>query len=87
MKYTSTSKYGTGKLIFLKNNSFISKTSKHDDILGFYKLEDNNLKMKYDDSEDTVVMKVNYLDKKHLLISTIGKSKYTWFYKSKKNEK
>ncbi|WP_157967968.1 lipocalin family protein [Chryseobacterium elymi] len=73
----NNSKYGTGVLEFNKDNSFTSLGNK-----GKYSKDDQKLKMKYDDGQDTVVMNISYLSKNYLLLSN-GNSPKTWFYRKK----
>lgn len=48
---------------------------------GFYGRKGNNVMMKYDDEQDTVVLKVSCPDKNYLLLSSAAEQPVTWFYK------
>lgn len=76
----NNSKYGEGVLVFKKNHTFISKNSKTTD-LGFFKIKNNILKLKYASLTDTLDMKINYLDQNNLLLYSEKGETYTWQYK------
>ncbi|MEJ5104243.1 MULTISPECIES: hypothetical protein [Chryseobacterium] len=76
------SRYGTGILSFHPNNSFDSK-----DLTGNYQKENNLLKMKYNESKDTIRMKIAYINKDYLLLSSMSEKSDTWFYKKIKAKK
>jgi hypothetical protein len=75
----NNSKYGTGKLIFNKDNSLISMDSK-----GSYERKHDILIVKYNDSENPAELKISYLDKDYLLLSSINEKPTTWFYRKTK---
>ncbi|AZB11233.1 hypothetical protein EG344_21545 [Chryseobacterium sp. G0162] len=76
------SKYGTGILSFHQNKSFNSK-----ELTGNYQNKDTLLKMKYNEGKDTVKMKIAYINKEYLLLSSISEKPNTWFYKRMKYKK
>lgn len=76
------SRYGNGILSFHKNNSFTSK-----DLTGNYLHKGNLLKMKYSDGKDTAQMKISYINKDYLLLSSISEKPVAWFYKKTKSQK
>jgi hypothetical protein len=65
-----------GVLIFSSENAFVAMNLK-----GFYKEEGKSLKMKYDNDRDTIVLKISYLDRHNLLLSSVTEKPVTWFYK------
>ncbi|MDR6923879.1 MULTISPECIES: hypothetical protein [Chryseobacterium] len=71
------SKAGTGTLIFHNNGSFEVMENK-----GSYWNKKNVLKMKYSQNKDTIVMKISYVSRDHLLLSD-EKKPTTWFYRRK----
>lgn len=76
------SKYGTGILSFHQNNSFDSR-----DLTGNYQSKNTLVKMKYSEGKDTVQMKISYINKDYLLLSSMSEKPYTWFYKRIKYKK
>lgn len=76
----NNSKYGTGKLIFNQDNSLISMDSK-----GSYERKENILMVKYNNSENPAELKISYLDKDYLLLSSKNENPVTWFYRRTKN--
>ena len=76
----NTSKKGSGILSFNENQTFTSLESKGD-----HKIEGKVLKMKYVELKDTISLKVSYLDKDYLLLSSFKNMPTTWFYKKIKN--
>jgi hypothetical protein len=76
------SRYGNGVLSFYKNNSFISK-----ELTGNYVHQNNLLKMKYSDDKDTLQMKISYINKDYLLLSSLSEKPNTWFYKKLRGKK
>ena len=76
----NTSKKGSGILRFNEDQTFKSFESKGD-----YKRDGKVLKMKYVELKDTISLKVSYLDKNYLLLSSIKNIPTTWFYKKIKN--
>lgn len=76
------SRYGNGILSFHKNNSFSSK-----ELTGGYLHQNNLLKIKYADDKDTTQMKISYISKDHLLLSSLSGKPTAWFYKKVKYQK
>lgn len=80
---TNNSRYGTGILTFYRDETFTSMGNN-----GTYQIENNLLKMKYNDDEKTIPMEIFYISKEHLLLFSMAGSPKTWFYKKvKKNSK
>lgn len=78
---TNNSRYGTGILTFYQNKNFISMGNK-----GTYHVENNVLKMKYNDDEKVTPLKISYINKDHLLLFSMIGSPKTWLYKKVKEE-
>lgn len=76
------SRYGNGILSFYGNNSFTSK-----ELTGNYVYQNKLLKMKYSDGKDTIQMKVSYINKDYLLLSSGSEKPNAWFYKKIKGKK
>jgi len=72
----NNSKKGTGTLVFNDNQTFTSMELK-----GYYQKNKDLLKLNYTTDKDTVLMKISYLDKNYLLLSSISGKPNTWFYK------
>lgn len=80
-KKNNISKFGTGILTFYKDKTFNSLGD-----IGNYQLKNNVLEMKYDDSKDTIPMKISYISKEYLLLSSMKNSLKTWVYKKTKHQ-
>ncbi|MBB6330409.1 hypothetical protein HNP24_001359 [Chryseobacterium sediminis] len=78
---TNNSRYGTGILTFYQNKTFSSMGNS-----GTYQMENNLLKMKYSDAEDTTTMKISNVSKDYLLLFSMTGSPKTWFYKKVKEK-
>ncbi|KAA2223410.1 hypothetical protein [Chryseobacterium sediminis] len=78
---TNNSRYGTGILTFYPNKNFSSMGNS-----GTYQMENNLLKMKYSDAEDTTTMKISNVSKDYLLLFSMTGSPKTWFYKKVKEK-
>lgn len=78
---TNNSRYGTGILTFYQNKTFSSMGSS-----GTYQIENNLLKMKYND-ETITPMKISNVSKNYLLLFSMAGSPKTWFYKKVKEKK
>lgn len=78
---TGNSRYGAGILTFYQDKTFTSIGNS-----GTYQAENDLLKMKYSDAEDTVSMKISHLSKDELLLFSITGSPKTWFYKKVKEK-
>lgn len=76
------SKYGTGILSFHQDNSFTSK-----ELTGNYQNKNTLLKMKYSEGKDTVQMKISFINKDYLMLSSTSEKPNTWFYKRIKDKK
>jgi hypothetical protein len=76
----NSSKKGTGILTFYDDQTFTSI-----DLKGGYQKERNLLKLKYITDKDTVLMKISYLNRNYLLLSSISEKPNTWFYRKIKN--
>ena len=76
------SRYGNGILSFYNNNSFTSK-----ELTGNYVHQNNLLKMKYSDGKDTLQMKISYINKDYLLLSSVSEKPNAWFYKRLRGKK
>ncbi|PJJ67000.1 hypothetical protein CLV73_0995 [Chryseobacterium geocarposphaerae] len=76
----NNSEKGMGILVFNDNQTFTSM-----DLKGNYQKTKNLLKLKYTIDKDTVLMKISYLDKNYLLISSISERPTSWFYRKIKN--
>lgn len=76
------SRYGNGILSFYSNNSFTSK-----ELTGNYVHQNNLLKMKYSDGKDTVQLKISYINKDYLLLSSGSEKPNAWFYKRVRGKK
>ncbi|WP_294283983.1 hypothetical protein [uncultured Chryseobacterium sp.] len=63
-------------LTFSSENAFKAMNLK-----GFYKEEGRNLKMKYDNDCDTIVLKISHIDRHNLLLSSVTEKPVIWFYK------
>ncbi|WP_312075956.1 hypothetical protein [Chryseobacterium sp.] len=62
------SRRGKGVLTFNKNKSFTSEESK-----GYYSRNRDTLRMKYSELKDTSHLKISYIDKNFLLLSSVKK--------------
>ncbi|MFC3157708.1 hypothetical protein SAMN05443633_10446 [Chryseobacterium arachidis] len=76
----NNSKYGTGKLIFNKDHSLISMNSP-----GSYEQKGDQLMIKYNGAEKPASLKISYVDKDFLLLSSEKEVPATWFYRKIKN--
>lgn len=76
---TNNSRYGTGILTFYKDKTFSSMGNN-----GIYQIENNLLKMKYNDDENITTMKISRVSKNYLLLFSMAGSTKTWFYKKVK---
>lgn len=78
---TNNSRYGTGVLTFYQDKTFSSMGNK-----GTYQIENNLLKMKYNDDENVTPMKISGVSKNYLLLFSMTGSPKTWFYKKIKTK-
>ncbi|WP_330746533.1 hypothetical protein [Chryseobacterium sp. CP-77] len=78
---TNNSRYGTGILTFYQDKTFSSMGNN-----GTYQIENNLLKMKYNDDENVTPMKISGVDKNYLLLFSMSGSPKTWFYKKIKTK-
>lgn len=76
---THNSRYGTGILTFYQDKTFSSMGNR-----GTYQIENNLLKMKYNDDENVTPMKISDVSKNYLLLFSMAGSPKTWFYKKVK---
>ncbi|MDH5033104.1 MULTISPECIES: hypothetical protein [Chryseobacterium] len=76
---TNNSRYGTGVLTFYQDKTFSSIGNN-----GIYQIENNLLKMKYNDDENITTMKISSVSKNYLLLFSMAGSPKTWFYKKVK---
>ena len=76
------SKWGTGVLEFYSNRYFVSMDQR-----GRYQNEGKWLKMKYNNSKDTTRLKISYINKDYLLLSSTSEKPNTWFYKRRRDKK
>jgi len=76
----NNSQKGTGTLIFNADQTFTSM-----DLKGNYQKKQNVIRLKYTTDKDTILMKVSYVDKNYLLLSSILNKPTTWFYRKIKN--
>ncbi|QRA42874.1 hypothetical protein [Chryseobacterium cucumeris] len=76
---TNNSRYGTGVLTFYQDKTFSSMGNN-----GIYQIENNLLKMKYNDDENITTMKISSVSKNYLLLFSMAGSPKTWFYKKVK---
>jgi len=76
----NNSKYGSGKLIFNKDHSLISMSSP-----GSYEQKGDQLLIKYNGVEKPALLKISYIDKDFLLLSSEKEVPATWFYRKIKN--
>ncbi|MCC3215253.1 lipocalin family protein [Chryseobacterium sp. X308] len=78
---TNNSRYGTGILTFYQDKTFTSMGNS-----GTYQIENNLLKMKYNDDENVTPMKISGVSKNYLLLFSMTGSPKTWFYKKIKTK-
>lgn len=78
---TNNSRYGTGVLTFYQDKTFSSMGNK-----GTYQIENNLLKMQYNDDENVTPMKISGVSKNYLLLFSMSGSPKTWFYKKIKTK-
>ncbi|MGG1922418.1 hypothetical protein AB1278_11470 [Chryseobacterium sp. NRRL B-14798] len=78
---TNNSRYGTGVLTFYQDKTFSSMGNK-----GTYQIENNLLKMRYNDDENVTPMKISSVDENYLLLFSMAGSPKTWFYKKIKTK-
>ena len=78
---TNNSRYGTGILTFYQDKTFTSMGNS-----GTYQIENNLLKMKYNDDENVTPMKISGVSKNYLLLFSMAGSPKTWFYKKIKTK-
>jgi hypothetical protein len=77
----NNSRYGTGILTFYKDKTFSSVGDS-----GTYQVENNLLKMKYNDDKESTSMKISGISNDHLLLFSLAGSPKTWFYKKIKGK-
>ncbi|MDR3022820.1 lipocalin family protein [Chryseobacterium sp.] len=78
---TNNSRYGTGILTFYQDKTFSSMGNS-----GTYQIENNLLKMKYNDDKEATSMKILGINKDYLLLFSLAGSPKTWFYKKVKGK-
>lgn len=78
---TNNSRYGTGILTFYQDKTFSSMGNS-----GTYEIENNLLKMKYNDDKEATSMKISGINKDYLLLFSLAGSPKTWFYKKVKGK-
>jgi len=78
---TNKSRYGTGILTFYQDKTFSSMGNN-----GTYQIENNLLKMKYNDDKNITPMKISSVSKNYLLLFSMAGSPKTWCYKKVKEK-